>query len=129
MISTGLPVQAEAVRSISSERVLLENNANSADAIKKLDTNKQADASKQADNDTKEVSEEAILKAIKDANKKIQSTGNEFEFSIHEKTKQIIVKVVNATTKEVVREFPSEKILDMVASMCETAGLFVDEKR
>jgi flagellar protein FlaG len=129
MINTGLPVQSETVRNISAERVVLESNTKPEAELKKSDINMLASISKQADQGDKEISEEAVLKAIKDANKKIQSTGNEFEFSIHEKTKQIMVKVVNTATKEVVREIPSEKILDMVASMCEVAGLFVDEKR
>lgn len=73
--------------------------------------------------------EEKLIKAIEGANKKISKTENEFSFSVHEKTKQIMIKVINKNTKEVVKEFPPEKILDMVATMCETAGLFVDEKR
>jgi flagellar protein FlaG len=36
---------------------------------------------------------------------------------------------VDSNTKEVIREIPSEKILDMFASMLELAGLLVDERR
>lgn len=72
--------------------------------------------------------EKTIIDTIEQANKKLEGANREFEFSIHEKTKQIMVKVVDTATKEVVREIPSEKILDMVAAMCENAGLFVDEK-
>lgn len=75
------------------------------------------------------VQEEAIIKAIETANQKLSEGSHEFKFSIHEKTKQIMVKVIDSSTKEVVRELPPEKILDMVANMCEAAGLFVDEKR
>lgn len=73
--------------------------------------------------------EKTVINAIEQANKKLEGSAREFEFSIHEKTKQIMVKVLNRDTKEIVREIPSEKILDMVAAMCEQAGLFVDEKR
>lgn len=59
----------------------------------------------------------------------LQAGTTECQFSVHEETKQIMIKLVDSTTKEVVKEIPSEKILDMVASMCELAGLFVDEKR
>lgn len=129
MINTGLLVKSELVGGIASERVSIESNTKEAQEPKQLEKPKQLETQKQIDNSSKEVLEEDVLKAIKDANKNLQFTGNEFEFSIHEKTKQIMVKVINAVTKEVVREIPSEKILDMVASMCETAGLFVDEKR
>lgn len=75
------------------------------------------------------IQEEVVIKAIEAANQKVNGGPREFEFSIHEKTKQIMVKVIDTSTKEVIREIPPEKILDMVASMCEAAGLFVDEKR
>jgi flagellar protein FlaG len=56
-------------------------------------------------------------------------TRPQMEFSIHEKTKEIMVKVINSDTKEVIREIPQEKILDMVAKMWEMAGILVDERR
>jgi flagellar protein FlaG len=73
--------------------------------------------------------EKVIIDVIETANKKLMGIHTEFEFAIHEQTKQIMVKVMNAETKEVLREIPPEKILDMVAKMWEMAGLFVDEKR
>lgn len=75
------------------------------------------------------IAEQTVIKAIQHANKKLQGIQTEFEYSIHEKTKQIMVKVLDKETKEVIREIPSEKILDMVSKMWELAGVFVDEKR
>lgn len=75
------------------------------------------------------LSEKTIKEAIEDTNKKLESTDRKFEFSVNEETNDIIVKVINKETDEVIREIPSEKILDMVAKMMELAGLFVDERR
>ncbi|WP_058485987.1 flagellar protein FlaG [Defluviitalea phaphyphila] len=75
------------------------------------------------------ISEKAIINAIEKANKKLSGVKAEFEFTIHEKTKEIMVKVINKETKEVIREIPPEKILDMVAKLWEMAGILVDEKR
>ncbi|AEV70510.1 flagellar protein FlaG [Acetivibrio clariflavus] len=75
------------------------------------------------------VSEEEVLEAIEKANKAIVGSKRQFEFSIHEKTKQIMVKVIDAETQEIIREIPPEKILDMVAKMWELAGILVDERR
>lgn len=72
--------------------------------------------------------EETIMNAIERANKKLEGADKEFEFTIHEKTKQIMIKILDINTKEVIKELPPEKILDMVAAMCENAGLFVDKK-
>ncbi len=73
-------------------------------------------------------SEKTLIEAIEKANH-IQLKSTECKFSIHEETKQIMIKLIDTSTKEVVKEIPSEKILDMFATMCEVAGLFVDEKR
>lgn len=70
-----------------------------------------------------------IIDAIEKANKAIIGAQTQLEFSIHEGTKEIMVKVINTDTKEVVREIPSKKILDMVAKMWELAGIMVDERR
>jgi uncharacterized FlaG/YvyC family protein len=50
------------------------------------------------------------------------------EFSIHEKTGDIIVKVYDAETNEIVREIPPEKIKDLVANILERAGLLMDKR-
>lgn len=75
------------------------------------------------------VSEKVVIDAIEKANKAIMGANKRFEFNIHEKTKQIMIKVIDTDTNEVVREIPNEKILDMVAKMCEMAGILVDERR
>lgn len=75
------------------------------------------------------IDEEQVIKAIESANKDLVLHNTQLEFSIHEKTKQIMVKVLNTETKEVIREIPPEKILDMVAKLWEMAGILVDERR
>ncbi|MBU5427775.1 flagellar protein FlaG [Tissierella pigra] len=76
----------------------------------------------------KSISEEEVIGLIEKANKDFIIYDRRFEFSIHEKTKQIMVKVIDVTTDEVIRELPPEKILDIVASMWEVAGIIVDKK-
>ena len=74
------------------------------------------------------VSEQAFRNNIEKINKMLVTENRSFEYSVHEKTKDIMVKVIDTETKEVIREIPPEKILDLVARLCELAGLFVDEK-
>lgn len=76
-----------------------------------------------------DIDEEQVIQAIESANKHLVLHNTQLEFSIHEKTKQIMVKVLDSETKEVIREIPPEKILDMVAKLWEMAGIFVDERR
>ncbi|MCT4566322.1 MAG: flagellar protein FlaG [Maledivibacter sp.] len=120
--------------SFSSES--LSNNVDSNNAYTVHNVNKsensenaQLKTGEQNDNSNIKLSEKSIKEAIESTNKKLEATDRKFEFSVNEETNDIIVKVINKETDEVIREIPSEKILDMVAKMMELAGIFVDERR
>ena len=72
--------------------------------------------------------DEQLIKAIDKAVKALQGPTTTLEMSVHEKTHQILVKVLNKETGEVLREIPPEKTLDLVAKMMEIAGIVIDEK-
>ncbi|PNQ84992.1 flagellar protein FlaG [Paenibacillus polymyxa] len=72
--------------------------------------------------------EEQLIKAIDRAVKALQGPTTTLEMSVHEKTHQILVKVLNKDTGELIREIPPEKTLDLVAKMMEIAGILIDEK-
>lgn len=74
------------------------------------------------------VGDEQLIIAIERATKAMQGINTSFRFSIHEGTNEIMVKVLDKDTGELVREIPSEKVLDMVASLWELSGIFVDER-
>lgn len=76
----------------------------------------------------KEFSKELLDREIEKLNNVMFGTDKHFEFSVHKKTNAIMVKVVDSETKEVIRELPPEKILDLVAKMEEMVGMLVDEK-
>jgi flagellar protein FlaG len=70
-----------------------------------------------------------LNKAVDTANKVLFKNNTHLKFEIHEKTKDVMVKIVNDSTGEVIKEIPPEKMLDMVAKLWEIAGILVDEKR
>ncbi|SEL74839.1 flagellar protein FlaG [Paenibacillus sp. OK003] len=72
--------------------------------------------------------DEQLIKAIDKAVKALQGPTTTLEMSVHEKTHQILVKVLNKETGELIREIPPEKTLDLVANMMEIAGILIDEK-
>lgn len=76
----------------------------------------------------KNISEDDIMKAVKQANKVLDGANRRFEYSIHEQTNTIMVKVIDTDTNEVIREIPPEKILNLIAKLWELAGIIVDEK-
>jgi flagellar protein FlaG len=75
------------------------------------------------------LNEKQLIEAIEKTNKAIEGTFCSFRYSVHDETKQIMVKVIDNKTQEVIKEIPPEKILDMVAKIWEVAGIMVDERR
>jgi flagellar protein FlaG len=78
-------------------------------------------------NSAAEKSKEQIKKSIEEINKKAANT--EAVFGIHEATNRVTIKFVDKETREVIKELPPEKTLDMIAKVWEMAGILVDEKR
>lgn len=67
-----------------------------------------------------------IKKAVEEINKKAHNS--EAIFGIHDATNRVTIKIVDKDSKEVIKEYPPEKTLDMIAKVWEVAGLLVDEK-
>ena len=72
---------------------------------------------------------EHLKKMIAEMNRKINNSNEEAVFGVHEETNRIMIKILYKDTKEVIKEFPPEKTLDMIARLWELAGILVDEKR
>ena len=77
--------------------------------------------------------EEFVSRKMKDAidkvNEKIVPSKTRCEFSYHEETKRVSIKVIDQNTEEVIKEIPPEETLDMLSKIWELAGLLVDERR
>lgn len=71
---------------------------------------------------------ERLMKAIDRAVKELQGPSTSIEMSFHDKTNELMIKVLNKDTGEVIREIPPEKWLDVVAKMREIAGILFDER-
>nr|WP_145162948.1 flagellar protein FlaG [Paenibacillus terrae] len=74
------------------------------------------------------IGEEQLIRNIDRAVKSLQGPDTTLDISIHDKTHEIMVKVLNKETGEVIREVPPEKTLDLVAKMMELAGIMIDAK-
>lgn len=78
---------------------------------------------------TQQQQSDQLKKAIAEMNRKINNSNEEAVFGVHEDTNRIMIKIMDKETKEVIKEFPPEKTLDMIARIWEMAGILVDEKR
>ena len=72
---------------------------------------------------------EQVKKAVEELNKKMFNQNSEAVFGIHEKTNRVTIKIVDKSSKKVIKELPPEKTLDMIARVWEMAGILVDEKK
>lgn len=77
----------------------------------------------------KKLDGKGLKSAVDVANKVLFKNNSHLQFRIHEKTKDVMVKIIDDTTGEVLKEIPPEKMLDMVAKLWEIAGILIDEKR
>jgi flagellar protein FlaG len=73
-----------------------------------------------------DISVEEIQKGIEKFNKIFKPT--HLEFQLHEESGKYFVHIIDDTTKNVVRQIPSEEFLEMVAQAKEQNGIIIDER-
>lgn len=98
-----------------------------AAAVNTLGKGTAADAQEQLGSE--ESTSRRIKNAVDHANQTMRHAKTKCEFSYHEETKRVSIKVIDEETEEVIREIPPEETLEMLSKMWELAGLMVDEKR
>ncbi|KEI10683.1 flagellin [Clostridium sp. K25] len=85
------------------------------------------------DNDIKyeenSIREYEICEAINKINDYLKEEDTHIEYETYEGFKnQFIIKIVDDVTKEIIKEIPPKKILDLVAEICKLAGVIMDKK-
>ena len=126
---------ASDVKADSQAKVETASNAAASDDLMKKtnqidtkETDKNGKDGNRDDSQAKQtISENSqIRKAVDEINKKAHNS--EAVFGIHEATNRVTNKIVDKDTKKVLKEYPPEKTLDMIAKVWEMAGLLVDQK-
>lgn len=126
---------ASDVKAESQAKVETASNAAASDDLMKKtiqidtkETDKNGKDGNRDDSQAKQtISENSqIRKAVDEINKKVHNS--EAVFGIHEATNRVTIKIVDKDTKKVLKEYPPEKTLDMIAKVWEMAGLLVDQK-
>ena len=77
---------------------------------------------------SKPVKEQDLKKAVDRLNKFVETDNITVEYDIHPQFKDIMVKIIDKKTGDVITEVPPKKILDMVAKMCELTGVIFDKR-
>lgn len=75
-----------------------------------------------------EVPREEVEKAAEKLNRLMGIIDKRLEFSVHKQSGRVMVKVIDQQTGDVLDEIPPKRILDMLSSFTEMAGIFVDKQ-
>lgn len=76
----------------------------------------------------KAVDEEKLKAAIDKANTFVRPFSDSIQFSRHEDSGRMVVQVVDTQTKEVVRQIPSEEMLQISTALDKLQGLLIQNK-
>jgi flagellar protein FlaG len=69
-----------------------------------------------------------VKQAVEDINKSLQSLSQGLEFSVDTDTKEVIVKVIDQQTKEVLRQMPSKEALEIAKALDQVLGKLIKTK-
>ncbi len=116
-------------------------NINSVQILSSIPSQKSADVQKnnqsinqpkdkqnQSEVQMDEKTKEKLENVIHSLNEFVGASTSHLKFEFHEKLQEYYVTIVDDKTKEIVREIPAKKMLDVYAAMTEFLGLMVDKK-
>lgn len=93
-----------------------------AQAVSQIGQNQQASLT------DREPSKEERREAVQKLNEVIKQKNDSLQFSIDEDTDIRLVKLIDLNTKETVRQYPSEEIVNIARAIDKLQGMLVKEK-
>jgi flagellar protein FlaG len=76
----------------------------------------------------KELTKERIEEATEKLNETVQILHEDLQFELHDESERMFAKLVDLEKHETIKEFPPEKMLDMLGRIKKAVGLIIDEK-
>lgn len=73
-------------------------------------------------------SDEQIRQAVQNIQSAVDNLAHNLRFSIDEDTGKTIIKVVDAHTDEVIRQFPTEQAIEIARTLDKVQGLLFNDK-
>ena len=77
---------------------------------------------------TAQPSAEQVKQAVNDVQNAVKSVAQNLQFSVDKDTGQTIIKVVDASTQEVIRQIPAQEILAIAKAVDQMQGLLLRQK-
>lgn len=73
-------------------------------------------------------SHDDVAQAVQAINDHILETHRELQFSVDQKSGQMVVKVVDTETKDVIRQIPSEEVLALARNVQQDKGFVIEAR-
>ncbi|WP_337020112.1 flagellar protein FlaG [Oceanobacillus massiliensis] len=74
------------------------------------------------------IKKEDVAAAVTKLNQFFEPVRRNLKFELHDKLDKYYVTVIDSDTKEVIKEIPPKKMLDMYAEMADFMGILIDQK-
>ncbi|MBB6453620.1 flagellar protein FlaG [Salirhabdus euzebyi] len=113
---------------ISPGSQLLQRNVNIESVAPRERANAEGNQGGTQRNEQGVLSKEKAKQMTKSLNHVLDSTKTSLHFEFHEKLEEYYVSIINPDTKEIIKEIPPRKLLDIYAAMAEFMGFIVDKK-
>ena len=74
------------------------------------------------------ISAEQLKAAVVSVREYIEPINGNLEFSVTDDTQQVVIRVTDKVTKELIRQIPSEEMLAMAKALDSIKGLFIKQQ-
>ena len=68
-----------------------------------------------------------VNQAVKNINRALQDQSQDVEFSVDSESERTVIKVVDQKTKEVLRQIPSEEVVEIAKALDRLQGLIIKQ--
>lgn len=92
-------------------------------AVKASDENKTNNG-----NEALNINTDEVKKAVAELNKILVNDNTFAEYEVNKAFGDLIITIKDSTTKEVIQEIPSRKMIEYIENICNLAGILVDKK-
>lgn len=108
------PVESNAIHQSDKQQSYIKKNLDTEDKQEPIIVSK--------------ITKEELEQTVEKANQFLLGLKTQFDVKVHEGTGRTVVRLIDKQTEEVVKEIPPEKMLDVLASIWDSAGILVDRK-
>lgn len=113
------------INSTGSTPVTTERTNNKSSAP--VNASATAEVTNEAAKSAKPYTRDQLDQAVSTINKTMQATSQNLEFSVDSDTRDVVVKVIDQQTKQVLRQIPSEEAIEISKSIDKLQGLLIKQ--